>query len=421
MPLNHNTSVNADAIRTHSREAIGAFCLDIKDSTERIEQFQEEALKHHKTFLESAGRFFLKSVPKGSRNRYVSGDLWVPGDALWGVFHREAGCDVNESVAISLWRLLLSTAYGLSLCNSALPNSLEALRMKGVFLAGRVLRETVFRRLRLYNGRALNACGRLEKSVDANTIIAGFVVADDDGGTRPLFESVIGSPVIDLLRFKHELRTLPEAPGLGYDIAADVVTDTDRKLLRFTGWRTRSDLRGLGKCKVLTTNFTFFPKKEPSIDLTYAYSGEWLRVQKHLTLSDSKSQWDLLELLDVAECEAFSFLKKVYEAGDIEFSVSLNPSVFKLLCHRKTDRPRILKEEIKTNIVDFTQHSYCTLPTFTHTISTGCALFIQARSSQGERALRFSKISHEMLKAYEDYADYMDSGDVSIEFVFRRP
>ena len=409
-----------DQIKTNKRSAIGAFCTDISNSTERIEKFQEEALRHHKTYLEAAGKYFIGSVPRSSRQKYVTGDLWVPGDALWGVFYKETGESVHDSVVAALWRAIVSFAHGLSAANSQSAAGLESLRIRGVFLAGHVMRETIFRRLRLYNGTALNACGRLEKNAAPNTIIAGFVIPIDASNGELLFEVVARSPVVNVSGLKRQIRARPTPTGVGCDIELDVVRDKDKQLLRFRGWPTREDLRGLSRCRVITTTITLKPKEEQTFDVCPNYSGHWDRKEALLSLGESTSRFDLIELLDRANRESFKFVKEIYAVGDIEFFISPeHDKAFTLQCYRKTDRPR-LQQGDKTKLVDFTKHSDCVLPTHTYPISGGAQLLIQAHSGGGNRVLRFCKVAENALKSYGEYADYMDSAEAVIEFKFRR-
>lgn len=412
---------SAEESKPSRREAIGAFCTDISDSTERIELFRDEALRHHKSYLQAAGRHFVKSIPASSRKRYAPGDLWVPGDALWGVFYRESGLSLRESVIISLWRAVLSFAHGLSVANYAPPPGLDALRIRGVFLAGHVLREAIFGKLRLYNGRALNACGRLEKNAAPNTVIAGFVIPDGSHGRELLFESVARSPVIDISGLKRYVRSLPEPRGVGYDIGVDVVRDNDRHLLRFTGWPTRRDLRGLGDCNVLTTVFRLGQKKEESYDVCPSLVGEWERKEQPVTLREGESYFDLIELIEMANLRPFDFVQEVYERGDIKFLIPPERGAPpKLHCLRNRDRPRVLKGQ-RTTTVDFTLHHHCFLPTHTHTVSGGAKLLIQSYTREGNRALSFTKIPDHTLDSYDEYADYLDSAKASVEFIFSRP
>ena len=142
-------------------QAIGAFCTDVCDSTSRIEKYQEQALKHHTSYLEAAAWYFYHRN-KTLNDFYLSeGDLWVPGDSLWGVFYAVPRKTLAQSVNLSLWQAICSFAFGLTAANSPLGTEMEPLQTKSVFLVGPVMREIMSENTRIYNGTALNACGRL--------------------------------------------------------------------------------------------------------------------------------------------------------------------------------------------------------------------------------------------------------------------
>jgi hypothetical protein len=409
--------------RPDKREAIGAFCTDIADSTARIEKFGELALKHHKKYLEAAGRYFIKTNTESTHENHDLDDLWVPGDGLWGVCFGNSGSDRDDrGVTEALWRTLTSFAYGLSEANRDIPEILEPLKVKGVFLVGSVMREALFdEKLRLYNGTALNACGRLEKQVKPNTFVAGFVVPNN-GNTGPcLVETVARAPVIYAngpRGIDQYLRRCFEPSGMGCKIHLDVVLKENRRMLRFMGWRKRRDLRGLGDCQVLTTRFRLELTPDCQLEPVYHETGDWNRSEGVILLAPTgASQWDLLDLLGAHE-GPFEFTRHLYNRGELIVSLSSDGKSFVLQSHRKRDRPRIMKNQ-GTHRVDFDDHASCLLPTNVHSDSGGKNVLIQAYRKRGVRTLCFSLADDDSLSSYEDYADFLDSGMPAREIVFQ--
>lgn len=404
--------------------AIGAFCTDIVGSTDRIESFREKALRQHRIYLETAGKQFLQNISKTSRAEYLSGDLWVPGDALWGILYPEPGKTYSESITASLGHIVYSLAYGLSAANSSqLPPGLDAITIRSVFLAGPIIRETIFDKLTLYNGTALNACGRLEKWAKPNTIIAGFVLSDDE----PLFQSVARSPVIDANEVKECIMNKPKPRQAGYKVRLETVSNKGNELLRFVGWRTRRDLRGLVECRVLVTRIELLPQKQRGIEVISPSPGDWDREEVSLPSDKQQGRWELHELINTATTsKSLEFLKQIYEEGEIEIFVpSDDNKLFQLKkCHGQRFWPRIKATSpagirfVRTDVVDFKRASWCILPTHQAAISDNEKILIQAYDKNGRKVLCFSKVSDNLLNRYEDYADFLDSATPCVEFTF---
>jgi hypothetical protein len=419
-----NPSPRFQSKQVTKREAIGAFCTDISNSTERIERFQELALKHHKAYLEAAGKYFVQKIPKLEREDYVSGDLWVPGDALWGVFYPQPGKTFADSISSSLWRAICSFAYGLSVANYSRPKQLDPLSIRGVFLAGRVIRETLFDdRVRLYNGRALNTCGRLEGHVDPNKVVAGFVIPRETGEEDLSLQAVARSPEVYVSgpeSLESHLRSCRQPRRSGCSIHLKAVLKNDRKLLRFRGWKKRKELRGLLDSSVLTTEITLTPKAEPGFELVYDSIDKWDRsASVELVPNQTESQWDLHDLLR-DDSGPFRFVRHLYRRDELIVTVPSDASKsFVLQSQRRTDRPRILKNQ-GTHRVDFGEHSSCFLPTNVHSDSGGRNVLIQAYRKRGVRTLCFSLVSDDLLSQYDEYADFLDSGSPAREISFQK-
>src|SRR5262245_40381621 len=111
-----------------TKHAIGAFCTDVCRSTYRIEKFQEQALKHHKSYLEAAAWYFFHRNKTSNQLGLAEGDLWVPGDSLWGVFYDVPRKTLPQSVNASLWQAICSFAFGLTVANSSLGIEIEPLK-----------------------------------------------------------------------------------------------------------------------------------------------------------------------------------------------------------------------------------------------------------------------------------------------------
>jgi hypothetical protein len=399
------------------KRPIGAFCTDIEGATQRTEDFQELALERHKTYLQETGRYFIRSIPHHERQNYRFGDFWVPGDALWAVFYPVPSKSKAESVIISMRRLIASVAYGLASVSTLGSDKTKQLSIRGVILAGTVLKVPIFKDFTLYGGAALNACGRLEKKAHPNTIIAGFVIPEGELGNEQLFDSKARCPSVNVNEFRQYLNRLKGPPNRGCKIDVDVVSDNGRELLHFSGWRKREDLRGLDKCNVVTTAIRLTPTGEQGFFVNPIPKGTWERKEASIRPKDDGTCcWELYELLKDSGSDTLDFLKRIYNKDQVKFVVSDN-GPFQLSFSGDRCRPRVLRNDV-TYEVDFNQHRHCTLATNNDRESRGDVTLIQAYRKNGKRVLSFSKVPPQRLNEYDDFSDYLNSSYPCIEFAF---
>jgi hypothetical protein len=407
--------VRTGATNGSGKVAIGAFCTDVCDSTERIETSEEKALGEHRLYLETVGRTFLKAMRSDLKRQYSAGDLWVPGDSLWAVVHGDPTVTKEEAIATALWRTVAAVCSGLATSNSALSLDRKPLKSKTVFMGGNVLRELLFGKLRLYNGTALNACGRLEKHVDPNTIVAGFVIPKKHSRENDLFHGTAGAPMLDLSELKKVLREASFPQECGYDVEVEATQTVDSSFLRFKAWPERYNLQGLAKANVLFSELHLRMKKEKGIDLTYGFKRNWSRREIPLDLNGTYASFDLTELLRLSQSD-FQFLNSIYKHGDIKFHISRTGVT--LECFAKKDRPEI-ERGTKAMAVDFTKDRYCILPTHTYISSDESKILIQAFTDPTSIVLRLNKTNDQSLKPYSTYEDYLDSATPAVDFIFR--
>jgi len=331
------------------------------------------------------------------------------------VFYAKQGASDPESVISSLGRVIYSFAYGFSEASiHPRPTGLNPLQVKGVFLAGRVIREAIFKNLTLYSGTALNGCGRLEKHVSPNKIVAGFVTSDDE--QTILCNSKARSPVVDARTLKEYLdRKFRQPSKAGCKILLDVVPDREDRFLRFLGWSKRSHLSGLAGCSVFTTEIELIPQRRHGLEVDYKETGEWNRTEVSLHSDKQRTHWELHELLDKASIRSFDFIKQKYLKDRIKiFLPREGRNSLELKYNGKKLMPRIRKNT-PTDSVIFNQDSYCLLPTDRDGREK---TLIQRYARNGRDVLCFSTANDHVLSQYEDLADFLDSASPCIEFTF---
>lgn len=420
---------------------IGAFCVDISNSVDRIDRIGQRAFEQHRIFLKTLVKTILEESPLNHRPDVTHGDIWVPGDAVWGVFYAAPDCSLKESIKSAL-------SFGIYTCANALSEALQYatqqpekhredlldFALRGVFLVGEVIYDQLLDKsdssptdhFRLYSGNALNACGRLEKEAEDNQVLIGYVDSPESLPVDTLFELQAGSPVlkrIDLERFlskKHNeqdpgcfayLDSLIEQPNSENEPGQEYLRFSSRKL------------RGLNQSSVQYSAAHLKPSfKESGIFVrSLAESKGIIKLWNRVVVEqDWQESYDLLDLLKDIEHPAFGHFNEIYRKGDLILKTQqpdAQQSGLWLECHAERFKLRSSTDDDTQQAIDFSTNRYA----FLHTKPARLGLWtlVQGESAQDNQdasIFRMSLVKDEPNIISEFYSTRMDSSWPSIEF-----
>lgn len=424
-----------------SSKPIGAFCVDIGNSVDRIDRIGQRAFEQHRIFLKTLVKTILEESPLNHRPDVAHGDIWVPGDAVWGVFYAAPDRSLKASIKSALSFGIYASAHALSEALQYATSQPEAYQedlldfsLRAVFLAGEVIFDQLLDKnesssndnFRLYSGNALNACGRLEKEAENNQVWIGYVDSPESLPIDSLFDLQAGSPVlkrIDLERFlakKHHeqvpgcfayLDTLIEQPSSDNEPGQEYLRFTSRKL------------RGLNQASVQYSTIQLKPSfKESGIFVrSLAESKGIIKLWNRVVVEqDWQEAYDLLDLLEDIEHPAFGHFNEIYRKGDLILKTQqadAQQSGLWLECHAERFKLRSSSDDDTRQAIDFSTNRYA----FLHTKPARLGLWtlLQGESpqdNQGASIFRMSLVKDEPNIISEFYSTRMDSSWPSIEF-----
>jgi|GEM_PF-4850743 len=424
-----------------SSKPIGAFCVDISNSVDRIDRIGQAAFEQHRIFLKTLVKTILEESPLHHRPDVKHGDLWVPGDAVWGVFYAAPDQPLKQSVKSAL-------SFGIYVCANALSEALRYAKLqqeevqadlldfafKGVFMVGEVLYDQLMDAMdssptdnfRLYCGSALNACGRLEKEAQDNQVLIGYVNSPESQPIDSLFELQAGSPVmkrIDLERFLAR-KNNEQHPGCFVYLDSLIEQpscecEPGQEYLRFTSQK----LRGLNQSSVQYATAQLKPSfKESGVFVrSLAESKGIIKLWNRVVVEqDWQESYDLLDLLEDIEHPAFGHFNEIYRKGDLILKTKCSDqgeNGLWLECHAERFKLRGASEDDQQQAIDFSTNRYA----FLHTKPARLGLWTllqgeSAQAPQNAAIFRMSLVKDEPNIISEFYSTRMDSSWPSIEF-----
>ena len=168
---------NQSSSSTSENIILGGFSIDIADSTPYILKYKETGLRDMSRVLTSMCDLLSGSVPLHAS--FLAGDLWAPGDALWGLIRAKSKDRLEKSMSEAVAITTLALAKGMREAENIhreYEESRPRIEMRGVLSFGDVFSSTLVEArgdhpgVRLHNGEALIAAKRLEAYIKSRNV-----------------------------------------------------------------------------------------------------------------------------------------------------------------------------------------------------------------------------------------------------------
>lgn len=406
-----------------------AFCTDIEESVTGIEKRGQQAFKQYCNYLKSVAEVFIPKLilanNKTEKNKYINRYIWMPGDALWGIAATNKTIPFYIAILDSFARIIVSIAYGLTQTNlNLLDTTSSPITIRASSFVGEIFEEKLLNNtISLFNGRSLNACGRMQQYAEPNSLFIGFISKKNNLYSRVNDEDELfnlGLPEInfnDLRKnINNNIKNINNNINLGCNISFDIVIDeNDNNYLKFMTFPTRT-LKGLTDTLILTSKVKFSINRINSgFNIESNPCGSYYRKEYSVNISDN--QFSLYDL--IALDKNLKYLAEIYtRKEDLIFFYNKDTKSFIINFYGNNHRPRYKETKIKK--VDFLKHKYCLLPIYDTHIGRNkdIVLVIQPDNHNKTIALVFKEIQYNELNEIEDYKYYFNQSNTTIKFVF---
>ncbi len=418
-------SNNAAAV--NKERPIISFCTDIKESVQSIEIDGEKTFNQYCYYIDNVADFYIKQL-ESSEAEFFRSNLWVPGDALWGLADFKSGESLKNNIITIFSRIISSIAYSLTLTNiwsaeQEIP-PLNMINIRATAFYGQILlRKLASSNYFLYNGRCLNACGRIQSEAKLNSLIIGFIFSSNNDAAKQKVDFLnIELPEIEFDSMDEQIRQMlfpNKLEKCGCSIKFHTVkTEENKLLLHFATYPTKK-LRGLEDTVIITTNVEFQVDQAGKM-FRIEHREEGASFRKEYPVNDFESI-DLINLIDLVADNKLGYLKEIYNIhNNIIFKYNSNHHLI-LEFQGEEHYPRAVNENgvyIGKRIIDFARDKYCILPVhdaFNNTIRDK-AILIFPQNINNERSIIFTEIPSLKINDIRDYNVYYSSVDLCIKF-----
>jgi len=402
-----------------------SFCTDIKESVNGIEIDGEKAFNQYCYYIDNVADFYVKLL-ESNNEKFLRTDLWVPGDALWGLANFKNGESLKRNIIVIFSRIISAIAYGLAATNKwSIEQKIPTLNVRATAFYGQILlRKLLSSNYYLYNGRCLNACGRLQGQTNLNSMIIGFIFNQNNDPSKQNLNDFfnIELPEIEFDSIEDQIRKLlfqnQQLEKSGCSIKFHTVkTEKNKLLLHFATYPTKK-LKGL-EDTIIITNEVEFQVNEANEIFRVEHREQGLSYRKEYLL-DSLDKIDLANLI---KDEKLDYLKKIYNKGNnLIFEYDNSNQNIILRFEGEEHHPRVVNESgafTRKTIIDFSKDKYCILPVHEafNNMTNDNAILVSVNLDL-EKAIIFTEIpSYKIsnIKNY-NYNSYYDLADLCIKY-----
>jgi hypothetical protein len=417
--------IGADTPTKEDNETpIIAFCTDIKESVNRIETDGENAFNQYCYYIDNVADFYIKQLELSSEEVFSRSNLWVPGDALWGLANSKTNASLKSEIIEIFSRIISAIAYGLTLTNKWSNNqAIPPLEMRGAAFYGQILKKSLSNKYFLYNGRCLNACGRIQEAIKPNSMVFGFVFSQfqDPAKQRLLDFFNVELPEIEFSSVAEQItRMSGQLPESGCGIKLQTVrTEENTLLLHFVTYPTKN-LKGLEDTVIIATKVDFQIDEENNT-IRIDSQEEGLSYRKEYLCNP----FEVVNLFDLITDNKLGYLKEIY-SKDNNIAIRFNNDTNNFILEFKGEShcPKIINERRvldRSRIIDFSKHKYCILPVYKAApdLARGKAILIYTKNMgrDKERAIMLTEISSSDVNDIENYNYYYNSTDLCIKYI----
>lgn len=417
--------VEAAPASDRDEKPIISFCTDIKESVNGIAIDGEKAFNQYCYYIDNVADFYVKQL-ESSNEKFLRSDLWVPGDALWGLANFKSGESLKQNIIMIFSRIIAAIAYGLAATNKwSNEQKIPTLNIRATAFYGQILlRKLLSSNYYLYNGRCLNACGRLQGQTNLNSMIIGFIFNYNNDPVRRNLNDFfnIELPEIEFDSIEDQIRKLlfqnQQLEKCGCSIKFHTVkTEKNKLLLHFATYPTKK-LKGL-EDTIIITNEVEFQVDEANEIFRVEHREQGLSYRKEYLL-DSLDQIDLASLI---KDEKLDYLKKIYhKENNLIFEYNHSSQNMILRFEGEEHHPRVVNESggfTRKTTVDFSKDKYCILPAHDafNNMANDNAILVSV-STDPEKAIIFTEIPSDKISNIKNYNynSYYDLADLCIKY-----
>jgi hypothetical protein len=410
-----------------------SFCTDIKESVQAIEIDGEKAFNQYCYYIDNVADFYIKQL-ESSEAEFFRSNLWVPGDALWGLANFKNGESLKSKIIVIFSRIISAIAYSLTLTNiwsaeQEIP-PLDMMNIRATAFYGQILlRKLSSSNYFLYNGRCLNACGRIQSEAKLNSMVIGFIFSPNNDTAKQKVDFLnIELPEIEFDGMDEQIRKMlfpNQLEKCGCSIKFHTVkTEENKLLLHFATYPTKK-LRGLEDTIIITTNVEFqVDKSGKMFRIEHREEGSSYRKEYPLNAFDTI---DLIDLVDLTADNKLGYLKEIYNNhNNIIFKYDNTSQNLILEFKGEEHYPRVVNESgghIGKRIIDFSKDRYGILPVHDafNNLTRDKAILIFTKNRDNEKAIIFTEIPSSKIDDIRDHNSYYDLADLCIKFKINYP
>jgi hypothetical protein len=400
-----------------------SFCTDIKESVQAIEIDGEKAFNQYCYYIDNVADFYINQLEATEAELFRS-NLWVPGDALWGVANSKSGASLKDDIMVIFSRIVASIAHGLAVTNIwSNEQEIPPLYIRAAAFYGQIFKKLLSRNYPLYNGRCLNVCGRIQEKVKPNSLALGFIISRNDDSVKQKLDFFnIELPEIEFNSMKDQIRKMLQPNQLekyGCSIKFNTVTTAEHKLLLHFATYPTKELKGLEDTIIIITNVEFqIDKASKVFKVECRDAGPSYRREYEF------ASFETINLADLIIDNKLDYLTEIYNGdNNLIFKYDKINQNFTLEFTGSRISPRVNanRELMKKRVIDFSKDKYCVLPVYktNKPAARDKAILVFVKNTDNEKAIVFTEIPSSKIYNIKNYNSYYDMADLCIKLKLR--